>query len=125
MRREIARKSNSAFCKTGLLDLWDVRDEDECAWHLYPVRLKTDLLKIDRNDFINELKAAGIGTSVHYIPMYRFSAFKNSGYTVADFPHCEDMFAREVSLPIWPGMSKAETDYVIDAVTGILEKNKR
>lgn len=125
MRREIARKYNSAFCKTGLLDLWDVRDEDECAWHLYPVRLKTDLLKIDRNDFINELKTAGIGTSVHYIPMYRFSAFKNSGYTVADFPHCEDMFAREVSLPIWPGMSKAETDYVIDAVTGILEKNKR
>lgn len=125
MRRDIARKYNSAFSKTGLLDLWDVRDEDECAWHLYPVRLKTDLLKIDRNDFINELKTAGIGTSVHYIPMYRFSAFKNSGYTVSDFPHCEDMFAREVSLPIWPGMSKAETDYVIDAVTGILEKNKR
>jgi len=125
MRREIARKYNSAFSQTGLLDLWGVRDEDECAWHLYPVRLKTDLLKIGRNDFINELKAAGIGTSVHYIPMYRFSAFKNSGYASEDFPNCEDMFAREVSLPIWPGMSEAETDYVIDTVTGIVEKNKR
>jgi perosamine synthetase len=125
MRRETARRYNSAFSKTGLLDLWSVRDEDECAWHLYPVRLKIDSLKINRNEFINELKAAGIGTSVHYIPMYRFSAFKESGYKISDFPNCEDMFVREVSLPIWPGMSEAETDYVIDTVTGILEKNKR
>jgi perosamine synthetase len=125
MRREIARKYNSAFSKTGFLDLWHVRDEEECAWHLYPVRLKTDVLKISRNHFINELKAADIGTSVHYIPMYRFSAFNNSGYVPADFQNCEDMFAREVSLPVWPGMSEAETDYVIETVTGILEKNKR
>lgn len=124
-RRGIAEKYNEAFGKTGLLDLWRVRDENECAWHLYPVRIKTDVVKISRNDFIDGLKSAGIGTSVHYIPMYRFSAFKDSGYTISDFPNCEDIFSREVSLPIYPGMSEAETDYVVETVTEILKMNKR
>lgn len=125
MRREIARRYNDAFGKTGLVDLWRVRDNDECAWHLYPLRIKTGAVKISRNDLINELKSVGIGTSVHYIPMYRFSAFRSSGYAPHDFPNCEDMFSREVSLPIYPGMSESEVDYVIDTVIEILTRNKR
>lgn len=124
-RRKIASRYNSAFSKSGLLDLWGVRDENECAWHLYPVKLKTDALKIDRNEFIAELKNRGIGTSVHYIPMYRFTVFNNSGYTAKDFPGCEDIFSREVSLPIFPGMSSAEVDYVIENVLDVLEGNRR
>ncbi len=123
-RKSIALKYHNAFSKTDLLDLWHVRDENECAWHLYPVRLKLDKLKIDRNEFIVELKNRDIGTSVHYIPMYRFSVFKDSGYTNKDFPACEDIFSREVSLPIWPGMSDNEIDYVIENVLEVLERNR-
>lgn len=124
-RREIALKYNQAFSKTDLLDLWNVRDKAECAWHLYPVKLNLNALTISRNDFIIELKNRGIGTSVHYIPMYRFSVFKNSGYTLNDFPGCEDIFSREVSLPIFPDLTEVETDYVIENVLDILEKNMR
>lgn len=124
-RREIALKYNSAFGQSGLLDLWGVRDSIECAWHLYPVKLKVDALKINRNEFIIELKNRGIGTSVHYIPMYRFSVFNGSDYTADIFPGCEDIFSREVSLPIFPGMTEEETDYVIENVLDVLERNKR
>ncbi|HNX23823.1 MAG TPA: DegT/DnrJ/EryC1/StrS family aminotransferase [Spirochaetota bacterium] len=124
-RRKIAFKYNSAFSKSSLLDLWKVRDEAECAWHLYPVKLRLAALKIDRNEFIVELKNRGIGTSVHYIPMYRFTVFKDSGYTEKDFPGCEDIFPREVSLPIFPGMTDAETDYVIENVLEVLDRNRR
>ena len=124
-RRKIAFKYNSAFSKSALLDLWKVRDEAECAWHLYPVKLRSGALKIDRNEFIVELKNRGIGTSVHYIPMYRFTVFKDSGYTEKDFPGCEDIFPREVSLPIFPGMTDAETDYVIENVLEVLDRNRR
>lgn len=124
-RRKIALKYNNAFSKSGLLDLWQVRDDAECAWHLYPVKLKTDAVSISRNDFIIELKNRGIGTSVHYIPMYRFSVFKDSVYSINDFPGCEDIFSRQVSLPIFPGMSSAEVDYVIENVLDVLEGNRR
>jgi len=124
-RRTIASKYTSVFEKSGLLDLWKVRDRQECAWHLYPVKLNTGSLKISRDEFIIQLKQRGIGTSVHYIPMYRFTVFKGTGYSVNDFPGCEDIFSREVSLPIYPGMSSAETDYVIENVMDVLEKNRR
>jgi perosamine synthetase len=124
-RRSIALKYNSIFIKSELLDIWNVRDESECAWHLYPVKLNLKALNISRNDFIAEMKNRNIGTSVHYIPMYRFTAFKNSGYTINDFPGCEDIFSREVSLPIFPGMSGEESDYVIENVMEVLERNRR
>ena len=125
MRHKIAAKYNNAFSGSELLSTWGVRNFDECAWHLYPVRLNSDALSISRDEFILELKDAGISTSVHYIPLYRFSCFRESGYTENDFPVCEDIFTREVSLPIYPGMTEAETDYVIENVISILKKNKK
>ena len=124
-RREIAFKYNAVFGKSGFLDIWKVRDGAGCAWHLYPVKLNLDALKINRNKFIDELKKRGISTSVHYIPMYRFSVFKGSGYTENLFPGCEDIYSREISLPIYPGMTGKESDYVIENVMDILGKNKR
>lgn len=124
-RKKIAMKYNSAFSKSALLDLWDIRDNAGCAWHLYPVKINIEALGITRNGFIDELKTRGIGTSVHYIPMYRFTVFKNTGYTGDMFPGCEDIFSREVSLPIYPDMSDAETDYVIENVLDILKSSRR
>jgi len=121
MRHEIADKYNSAFRGNELIETWKVRSDKDCAWHLYPVRLNTGALSIDRDEFILRLKERGIGTSVHYIPMYRFSCFDGSGYKPADFPVCDDIFRRQVSLPIYPGMTPEETDYVIETVTGVLK----
>ena len=125
LRHEIAAKYNNAFRNSELLDTWKVRDNSGCAWHLYPVLVNTDAVSISRDEFIEQLKSAGIGTSVHYIPMYRFSCFKESGCTPADFPACEYMFSRQLSLPIYPGMTDEETDYVISNVLSILEGNRR
>ena len=124
-RREIAVEYIKAFSKTDLLETWNVRDHNECAWHLFPIKLNLGALKINRDQFINEMKRNNIGTSVHYIPLYRFSMLADSGYNREDFKVCEDIFSRQVSLPIYPEMSLAETDYVIDKVLEILNGNKR
>lgn len=124
MRHEIADKYNNAFKNSELLDTWRVRDDKECAWHLYPILVNTDAVSISRDEFIEKLKEAGIGNSVHYIPMYRFSCFNDSGCSPAGFPGCEHMFARQVSLPIYPGLTGEEIDYVISTVLSILEGNR-
>lgn len=41
------------------------------SWHLFILRLRPELLTITRDEFIEELKTAGIGTSVHFIPLQR------------------------------------------------------
>ncbi len=124
-RHKIASMYNDVFKKLECVDLWSVRDHMECAWHLYPLRLKPGALKIGRNEFIAELKTRGIGTSVHYIPMYRFSALKGTGNDAKSFPACEDIYSREVSLPIYPDMKENEINYVIETVTDILKRNRR
>ena len=124
-RREIANQYMRAFSNSEQIITWNVRDHNECAWHLFPIKLNLNALKINRNQFINEMKKNNIGTSVHYIPLYRFSALDNPPYRIEDFKGCEDIFPRQVSLPIYSGMSSTEVDYVIDKVLKILEGNKR
>ncbi len=125
MRHEISAKYNNAFKNSELLHTWKVRDDAECAWHLYPVLVNTEAVNIGRDELIGKLKDAGIGTSVHYIPMYRFSCFGGSGSSASGFPGCEYMFARQVSLPIYPGMTESETGYVADTFLSILKENRR
>jgi len=80
---------------------------------------------MNRNQFIEELKKRGIGTSVHFIPLYRFSYYKNLGYNANNFPNSEWIFERVVSLPIFPGMKSEEIDYVIDVVLDTIKKYKK
>jgi perosamine synthetase len=124
-RREIAGRYMEAFSNNELINTWNVRDHNECSWHLFPIKLNLDALKINRDQFINEMKKNNIGTSVHYIPLYRFSALADFAYNREDFKACEDIFSSQVSLPIYPGMTLAEIDYVIGKVLEILAGNRR
>ncbi|GHV16716.1 spore coat protein [Spirochaetia bacterium] len=87
------------------------------AWHLYPLRLRPGTLAIDRDAFIERLKEAGVGVSVHFIPLHTMPYYKK-WYTLEpeDFPETLRSFEQEISLPIWPGMSETQVDRVIDAV---------
>jgi perosamine synthetase len=125
MREIIARRYNEAFQNTEALILYKIKDNRYTSWYLYPLKINLESLSIDRNRFVNEMKLRGISASVHFIPLYRFTYYKNLGYKIKDYPESEWVFERTISLPIYPGMSAKEIDYVIDNVLDILEKYKR
>lgn len=92
------------------------------AWHLYILRLN-DRLRVDRGEFIEALKAMGIGSSVHFIPLHLHPFYQRKlGYKEGDFPRAEDAYRRCVSLPIYPDMSEGEVDRVIQSVKLIAER---
>jgi dTDP-4-amino-4,6-dideoxygalactose transaminase len=124
-RNEIALKYSKAFSGNEGIFPYIIKKERESAWHIYPIKIDTDYLTINRNKFINELKARGIIASVHYIPLYRFTYYKKLGYKIKEFPASEWIFERTLSLPIYPGMSAKETDYIINNVLDIARKFKR
>ena len=64
-------------------------------------------------------------TSVHFIPLYRFTYYKGLGYKAEDYPSSEWVFARTISLPLFPGMTEAETDYVIETVNSLCREHAR
>ena len=86
---------------------------------------RSDALVEFRDEFILQLAERGVGTSVHFIPLYRFSGYQRFFDDRAAFPASEWVFERSVSLPIFPGMSEAEMGHVVDSVRDILNRHRR
>jgi perosamine synthetase len=124
-RCALARRYDEAFAG-GPFVTPSVRPDRESAWHLYPLRLRTEALAIDRDRFIQELKERGIGTSVHFIPLHRHPYWRDSlEMGPADFPVAEDAFLRLISLPLFPGLTEEEQGRVIQAVLDVSRENRR
>jgi len=122
-RKEIALKYNEAFKSCEELVTPYVKDDRESAWHLYAIKLNLEMLRINRNRFIEELKARGIGTSVHFIPLYRHPFYsKTFGYKPEDFPKSERVYERILSLPIYPAMTDEDVNAVIESVADVAKE---
>jgi perosamine synthetase len=96
------------------------------AWHLYMIRLRTDVLRIDRDRFIDELRARNVGTSVHFIPLHLHPYYQEAwGYRPGQFPGTEAAWSRAVSLPLYPAMSDGDVDDVVSAVADVARRYRR
>lgn len=96
------------------------------AWHLYPIRLDLERLRIDRAAFIERLRERGIGTTVNFIPLHLHPFFQKAlGVREGDYPVSERIFAGEVSLPLYPRMRDADVDRVVAAIQEIIAAERR
>lgn len=122
-RLKIAQRFQESFGKLDAIDIPGVPDYAVHCWHLYIIRIVPEVLEIDRDQFIVELNERNVGTSVHFIPVHFMSAYqKRYGYREGDFPKAEKHFDRIISLPLYPTLSGEQVQYIIDAVTDIVEK---
>jgi dTDP-4-amino-4,6-dideoxygalactose transaminase len=90
------------------------------AWHLYALRLRDDA-PIGRDELIERLYAAGIGCSVHYIPLHLQPYWRDRyALDAARFPHSQRAYERMLSLPIHTRMSDADVRRVAAALRATL-----
>lgn len=122
-RKGIVSRYNEAFSKFEELQIPVNRPEVEHAWHLYVIRLNLSRLKINRNQFIEELKVRNIGTSVHFIPIHIHPYYRDKyGYKLDDFPITYREYQRIVSLPLYPKMTDQDVEDVIEAVREVVQR---
>jgi dTDP-4-amino-4,6-dideoxygalactose transaminase len=114
-----------AFRDRAEVDLPPDKPHCQHAWHLYILRLNLDQLKIDREDFICQLRERGIGTSVHFIPIPLHPFFHGLSLGTVSCPHAMNLYPRIVSLPLYPAMTEEEAHYVASSVTEILDRSRR
>jgi perosamine synthetase len=88
----------------------------EPAWHLYPVRIADGR----RRQVYDRMRAAGIGVQVTYLPVYWHPAFEDLGYRRGMCPVAEAFYREELSLPLFPDLTDADQDRVIDALQAAL-----
>ena len=69
-----------------------------------------------RDPLRKSLAEAGIQTSLHYPPIHLFRHYREQGYGPGDFPVAEDIAARAITLPLYPGLSESQVDEVSEHV---------
>jgi len=117
-RRAIAARYDEAFSGHRALEVPPRHAAH--TWHLYSLRLRPEALRIGRDEFAERLQEAGVGISVHFIPLHLMTYWSRR-YRLGpeDFPRAYDKFSRAISLPIWQGMSEAQVDRVAQAVLDV------
>jgi dTDP-4-amino-4,6-dideoxygalactose transaminase len=115
-RAEIARAYDVAFADLPVILPTEAPPGELHAWHLYVIRLLDDAL-IKRDAFIEALRARGIGTSVHYVPLHLHPYWRDTYRLRSEqFPVSTEAYRRMVSLPIYSRMTDTDVGRVIDAV---------
>jgi dTDP-4-amino-4,6-dideoxygalactose transaminase len=85
------------------------------ALHLMSVLIDFEAAGTTRAAVMAALKAKGIGTQVHYIPVHR-QPYYRSRYGELELPGAEAWYARCLSLPLFPAMADADVDRVVEAL---------
>ena len=118
-RKIIAEKYSQALSDIEGIILPVEREGNESSWHLYVIRIDQEICGIRRNDLIDRLSDAEIGTSVHYTPLHMHPYYvERFGYLPDDFPVAKRLYEGMISLPIYPGLS----DDDIDRISALLHK---
>ncbi|HSJ53113.1 MAG TPA: DegT/DnrJ/EryC1/StrS family aminotransferase [Anaerolineae bacterium] len=125
-RRRYARLYDEALAPLPEVETPIVRPGRSHVYHLYPIRLNLAALTIDRSQFIEELRACGIGSSVHFVPVHLHPFYaRQFGYRAGDLPSAEALYRRIVSLPLYPAMTEGDVADVIQAVVDLAHAFRR
>jgi perosamine synthetase len=96
------------------------------SWHLFPIRLRTEQLTVSRNEFIQHLKQAGVGCSVHWRPLHLHPYYRERfGWAPAQLPAATALWQRLISLPIFPGMAPEQMHHVIAVIRDLCARHAR
>ncbi len=126
IRKNYAQMYDQAFSSMPEIEIPITQGGRSHAFHLYVIRLNLDQLAIDRAQFIEELRALNIGSSVHFIPVHLHPYYQESlGYSKGDFPVAERLFDAIISLPLYPKMTKNDLQDVVEAVRFIVSEHPR
>ncbi len=115
-RTKTAQRYNEAFKDCDFLTL--PPNQDGNAWHLYLIRINPEKLDCSRDEFAKELQNRGLGISMHFIALFKFSYWKKlyPDFTAENYPNAADHTERTITLPFYPGMTRDEEETVIRIV---------
>jgi perosamine synthetase len=125
-RREIAARYDTAFADMNAVEPIRMRDDSTCAYHLYVIQLELDMLSADRKKVFDALQAEGIGVNVHYIPVHYHPFYRDNFDTKEGLcPVAEAAYERILTLPVFPRMTGADVEDVIQAVRKVVSTYRR
>ncbi len=84
--------------------------------HLYPIQIDSRHVSVSRRAVFEQLRQAGIGVNVHYIPVHMQPWYQKMGFSPGDFPEAESYYRNAISLPLFPAMTDEEQVKVVSVL---------
>lgn len=117
-RKEIVARYNEAFADCDNIITPYQLSDTESGWHLYIVQVKN----CDRRQVFEGMREKGIGVNVHYIPVYMHPYYQEHGYENVHCANADEIYSHIISLPLYPGLTSEQQDYVIDTLKSLCEE---
>ncbi len=122
-RERIANHYREELADSEQLELPPVVSNRIHSQHLFVIRLKLEQLSVDRNGFLQALKDAGVGCSVHWRPLHMHPYYRERfGDLTGQLPNTTAEWERRISLPIFPGMRAEEVQHVVRTVRELCQR---
>lgn len=91
------------------------------AWHLFPIQLKLERLRVGRAKILDALMAENIGVNVHHIPIHLHPYYRRTfGCREGQYPVAERFYQRTLTLPLFPRMRRTDVEDVVRSVHKII-----
>ena len=113
-RRQIIGMYDEAFDSLGVDRLQHYDDDFTSSGHLYMVRIP-GFSETERNELIIRMADYGVACNVHYKPLPMFTAYKNLGFAIEDYPNAHKQYTNQVTLPLHTMLSNLDVQHVIDS----------
>jgi dTDP-4-amino-4,6-dideoxygalactose transaminase len=126
-----ARARHAAIYMDAFADLHQIRcphvaEDARHCWHLFPILVDNDQMKVHRDEIIEILKEKNIGTSVLFQPLHLHSYYQeNWGTREGDFPVAEDVFSRVINLPVSPALTEDGANRVARAIWEVVVEHRK
>ncbi|MDO8776001.1 MAG: UDP-4-amino-4,6-dideoxy-N-acetyl-beta-L-altrosamine transaminase [Burkholderiaceae bacterium] len=114
-RHELARRYDELLKDLPVTTPWQHPD-GYSGLHLYVIRLQLDKIQKTHLQVFEALRAKDIIVNLHYIPVHTQPYYQKMGFEPGQFPEAERYYAEAISIPMYPTMSEAQQDTVVDAL---------
>ncbi len=110
-RRQIIEMYDRALLPFGIKSLQHYGEDFNSTGHLYLARIP-GIGEAERNEIISKMAEVGIACNVHYKPLPMFTAYKELGFDIKDYPNAYRQYENEITLPLHTLLSDEDVEYV-------------
>ena len=118
-RFEIVERYNKGFEGTRVKPFIHFEEDKKSCCHLYIVNIE-GASEEERNEIIVKMAERGIATNVHYKPLPMFTAYKNLGFDIKDYPNAFNNYKSEITLPLHTLLTDEQVDYIIENLKALV-----
>ncbi len=94
------------------------------AWHILVVQVEVDALSLDRDGLIGALREEGVGAGLHFVPLHGLTLYRDLA-DPADLPVASEAGRRILTLPLFPDMTDADVDFVVETLERVVAGHLR